>query len=356
MEVLAFKILILVLLFFLCLFFGLLPITLRHKLGKEQSEEQRQKTLRIVSFLSCYGGGVFLATCLLDLLPTVRDRLSLVFDQLQEYTAFPFAEFVMVIGFFLVLIIEQTALMLKETSPSRNSRSQSTLNTPLIADSESYQRSLYTSNSYQRRPSEQAIKDPFNANGVMVQSSPSHGHSHGHSHDVEGDGSSFRSLMLLFALSLHSLFEGLAVGLQNSTALIMQIFIALIIHKNVLAFSLGLNLVKSNLTRGAVFRSCLCFAIMAPIGIGIGIAVDNANDFIHSLVNGILEGIATGTFLYITFFEVLPHEFQEIVKPLDRVLKVLCILLGYATICGLLFIHATVIRPTCYRSAEPVGT
>lgn len=53
-----------------------------------------------------------------------------------------------------------------------------------------------------------------------------HGHGHGTSPDLEGSGhhvhvdfqahSSFRSFMLFLSLSLHSVFEGLAIGLQSS--------------------------------------------------------------------------------------------------------------------------------------------
>lgn len=53
-----------------------------------------------------------------------------------------------------------------------------------------------------------------------------HGHGHGTSPDLEGSGhhvhvdfqahSSFRSLMLFLSLSLHSVFEGLAIGLQST--------------------------------------------------------------------------------------------------------------------------------------------
>ena len=53
------------------------------------------------------------------------------------------------------------------------------------------------------------------------------------------------------------------------------------------------------------------------------------------------QGIAGGTFLYITFFEVLPHELNA---PHNRMQKLLFVLLGYICICCLLFITHWVFR------------
>lgn len=61
---------------------------------------------------------------------------------------------------------------------------------------------------------------------LMSDNRNGHGHGHGTSPDLEGSGhhvhvdfqahSSFRSFMLFLSLSLHSVFEGLAIGLQST--------------------------------------------------------------------------------------------------------------------------------------------
>lgn len=93
----------------------------------------------------------------------------------------------MAVGFFLVLILEKIVLTCKERDGASEERA------PLIADSRN-----------------------------------EHGHGHGHDArvDLEGSGhhvhvdfqahSSFRSFILFLSLSLHSVFEGLAIGLQSS--------------------------------------------------------------------------------------------------------------------------------------------
>ncbi|XP_077989408.1 zinc transporter ZIP1-like [Glandiceps talaboti] len=351
MQVVITKVLALCAMLVLNLLFGLLPFKFV-TLGRN-SENRERLMKRVLSFLSCYAGGVFLATCLLDLLPTVRDNLSLVFDQLQVYTAFPITEFIMAVGLFFIVIVEQTVLTCQE----RGTNHEEGVTKPLLEGSYGSGRSHGSINN---RGNDDQFGDQRDHYIHEPEGHTGHGHAHGHSHgqpethshDDPHAHSRLRSYILLMALSIHSVFEGLAVGLQGDNEDVIEIFTALIIHKCLLAFSLGTNLVQSRLTKGAVFRSILCFAVAAPIGIGMGIAVmATASDFTSSLVNGVLQGLATGTFLYVTFFEVLPHEMNT---PSDRLLKVLCIILGFSTICGLLFLHSNVIRPTCYRSAEPV--
>ena len=61
-----------------------------------------------------------------------------------------------------------------------------------------------------------------------------------HSHDVDiFNHSALRSVLLIIALTFHSLFEGLAIGLQTELGELMSIFIAVVVHKAVMAFSLG---------------------------------------------------------------------------------------------------------------------
>ena len=55
----------------------------------------------------------------------------------------------------------------------------------------------------------------------------------------------------------------------------------------------------------------------------------------HYMSASTFSGIAGGTFLYVTFFEILPHELDV---PTKRLMKVSFILLGFGSFCGLLFL------------------
>ena len=151
--------------------------------------------------------------------------------------------------------------------------------------------------------------------------------------------------MLLLAISLHSVFEGLAVGLQSKPGQVLGIFAALVIHKSILSFSIGMNLVQSRLSFKVCIRSIFFFSITAPVGIAFGILITDMWQSTESnLADGILQGIACGTFLYMTFFEVMPSEFNS---PHDRMLKLLMLILGFGVVTGILFLSDDVKAPFC---------
>ena len=145
-----------------------------------------------------------------------------------------------------------------------------------------------------------------------------------------------RSFMLLLALSLHSLFEGLAIALQPDMNDIIQIFIAVIIHKVIIAFSLGLNLIQTNLSLSSIIKSNILFSVTSPLGMAIGILVEAVGqDVSSSIVNGVLQGLACGTFVYVTFFEILPHELGD---SENRLFKLLSLIVGFSVVCFVLFL------------------
>ncbi len=181
---------------------------------------------------------------------------------------------------------------------------------------------------------------------------------HGHHHtDLYLDLSSHsvvRAIILLVALSLHSIFEGLAIGLQATRNDVIQISVALLLHKCLIAFSLGVNLVQSKLSMGTIVKGNLIFSIMSPVGIGIGIAIMDftADSVTTTLVNGILQSFACGTFLYIVFFEILPHELNSVGHYPNRMLKVLCLIVGYSTVALLLFLNPDIVTTRVPQKAN----
>ncbi|KAI4889524.1 hypothetical protein NFI96_010727 [Prochilodus magdalenae] len=283
----------------LTLFFGFIPA--RMKWFRETSGTEIHQI--VLSFISCFAGGVFLAACLLDIIP---DYLSDISEPLQGLdSSYPVAEFIMACGFFTVLILERLVLSCSG-----------------------------------RRSEETAPLLPSTGNGHA------HGHAHGHRsvNDLEGSShhvhvdlqahSSFRSFMLFLSLSLHSVFEGLAIGLQNTETKVLEICIAILVHKSIIVFSLSVKLVQSAVPPLWVAIYVSVFAVMSPIGIGVGIGVSSAQLQASALVQGVLEGLAAGTFIYITFLEILPHELNS---PERQLLKVLFILVGFSIMAGLCF-------------------
>ncbi|XP_035274551.1 zinc transporter ZIP1 [Anguilla anguilla] len=280
----------------LTLFIGFIPV--RMKWFRETSGTETHKVL--LSFISCFAGGVFLAACLLDIIPDYLSDIGAELDARGVDTSFPVQEFIMAMGFFLVLILERIVL-----------------------------------NCTGRRGEESAP--------LLGQTGHGHGHGHG-TNDLEGSAqhvhvdlqahSSFRSFILFLSLSLHSVFEGLAIGLQSTESKVLEICIAILVHKSIIVFSMSVKLVQSAVKPLWVAAYVGVFSVMSPLGIAVGISVMEAQLESSALIQSVLEGLAAGTFIYITFLEILPHELNSPERPL---LKVLFILLGFSVMAGLTF-------------------
>lgn len=142
--------------------------------------------------------------------------------------------------------------------------------------------------------------------------------------------SNIRGIILLVALSFHMVFDGLALGLMDEDKKVWTLLLALCVHKILVFLSIGLEifgLLKS------LFRSVVLlfgFALVSPLGIVIGVAVTSDEDKLSEYAAAaILQGIATGTFIYVTFFEILHREYEGDTHDL---LKVLCTVLGFALV------------------------
>lgn len=327
-SMLAEKIIVMLTMLVVTFLFGMLPLKLFSTVRSNTDVTARIRWRLVISFASCFAGGVFIGACMLDLIPDVEEKIAAVLTEIQQdYNVdfdYPLAQFIIVLGFFMILTIEQTVLYFQESWMSEAERQ------PLL--------SRHSHSSPNQHGDYAAIERQDSITGVSNQAHHADdGHAdHGHiSHGVF-EHSSLRSILLLLALSLHSIFEGLAIGLQEQSHNLISIFLAVILHKAVMAFSLGLNIAQSSLSVKAFVVSNIIFSAASPLGLAIGIGVsDLPSSLPQNIANGVLQGISGGTFLYITFFEVLPHELNV---PTNRLWKVLFVILGFSVICGILFI------------------
>ncbi|XP_068224132.1 uncharacterized protein, partial [Palaemon carinicauda] len=186
-------------------------------------------------------------------------------------------------------------------------------------------------------PASGASADPIQSNGsALGHSEHAHGESGGggHSHIEitrlfsKGFASNLRSVIIVLALSIHSVFEGLAVGLQERNKDVWYLFGAIAAHKFVITFCLGVKLLTS-MSMGLMVIYMVVFALVSPLGIAIGIIVTetaSADPSTHTVLVTILQGLAGGTILYVTFFEILE---RERARDGGRLLKVFCVCLGF---------------------------
>lgn len=138
----------------------------------------------------------------------------------------------------------------------------------------------------------------------------------------------------MMALAIHSIFEGIALGLQPDMTTTLEMVIAIGVHKGAAATSLGICLVKNfpndfRLARTLVFL----FAIASPVGIIIGMLAANAGE----MADVIMSSLAGGTFIYIGCTEMIVAEFSV---SGNRGYKLIAYLCGAALITSLCFIGA----------------
>ncbi|XP_054507126.1 zinc transporter ZIP1 [Agelaius phoeniceus] len=256
----------------------------------------------VLSLVSCFSGGVFMGTFLLDLLPDYLGSIAAALEGLRITLQFPLPEFILAMGFFLVLVLEQVTLAQRE-----------------LAEPPEESRALLPNGSSIQATAPGGGGGP----GVPVGSA------------VPGAPGALRAAALALALALHAVLEGLALGLREGDAAALRVLLALLLHKGAVAFGLSLELLRSRLRPPAVASCLVLLALMSPLGVGVGTALAAGAGPRQRLCRAVLEGLAAGTFLFVTFLEILP---QELGVPRNRIPKVILILAGFALVSAILFV------------------
>ena len=124
----------------------------------------------------------------------------------------------------------------------------------------------------------------------------------------------FRSIIYIMALSLHGIFEGLALGLQSRESSVWSLCFALCLHRCVLAFQLGMDLCGARESQGTAFLCIGTFTLISALGIVFGILFSSGALLYTDVTvpEAILQSLATGTILYIVFFDILFKDLQGV--------------------------------------------
>ncbi|KAG8594459.1 hypothetical protein GDO81_001213 [Engystomops pustulosus] len=311
MNLIVAKLLCLLAVFVLMMLGSLLPVKII-----ETDCEKASRSRRILALCNSFAGGVFLATCFNALLPAVREKFEEVLKIGNINTDYPLAETIMLVGFFLTVFVEQAILTFRKEKPS-------------FIDMETF-------NAGSDAGSDSEYESPFissNRGHNLYEGGHSH-HSHGLNIQELSNSSPLRLFSLVFALSAHSVFEGLALGLQEQGDELLSLFIGVVIHETLVAVALGVSMAKINILLRDAAKMAVLVSIMIPIGIAIGMAIQSAQNLASGIASALLQGIAGGTFLFVAFFEILAKELED---KHDRLLKVLFLVLGYTVLAGLVF-------------------
>lgn len=303
---------------------GILPVFVKNALFKCECltdvckrDCRARRGKLITSFLIYFGGGVLLGTCLLHLLPEAREKFedhddhddtatlhnsTDIFNQLYFHDSdgggeeFSMTEFIVCCGFFAVYLFEEIVHFFlgghshvpTETRAIRSlSRSSSCVGTPRLS-----QCSISVSGEYKPQP-----PTALTQASVELREPPK-----------LTDTFSVAGLLTVAALSFHSLFEGFAIGLRPDAKSTWFVFAAVAFHKYVIAFVVGLEVLAGGGKNIQVYIYMTVFAFMSPIGMAIAMITSSNVEDSSPLTVGVLNAIATGTLLYVTFMEILQRE------------------------------------------------
>ena len=120
------------------------------------------------------------------------------------------------------------------------------------------------------------------------------------------------------------------------------LFGAVAIHKAVMSFTSSVRFVDSLTSWSHVLLSVATLAVSSPAGVAIGLAVTDLGDGGPgtAVAAALLQGLAAGTFVYVTFFEVLydhlsTHGGRSGGGSDGRLMKILAVIIGFGCLTAL---------------------
>nr|XP_037273613.1 LOW QUALITY PROTEIN: zinc transporter ZIP3-like [Rhipicephalus microplus] len=310
---------------------GLLPIWLVKRLSTARWGS------KAFAFLVCIGGGVLFATSFLHLLPEVREG----FEKLT--TEFPVTEGVVCVGFLAVYALEEIVHACLGHSHHASDHGHSHTAVVMNCSTGRDRPRLSGPQSPRLRPWSLTHGRCYELQSRRGASSPGASEWCGNKHEFSADAVaeqdhgtqrvSLGSVLIVVALSFHSIFEGLSLGLQSTDQATWIMFLAISIHKFVIAFVVGFDMKASRMRTRTILIYMVIFSVMSPLGALIGAVTKNKLE--DSPVVAGLNGVATGTLLYVTFFEVLQRDKNS---QLSGVLQLLAVLLGFGVMLTLVLV------------------
>ncbi|XP_037077634.1 zinc transporter ZIP1-like [Pollicipes pollicipes] len=299
---------------------GLLPFKLTPLLLRRAGTQHGRVNMAL-SCLQCFGGGILLATVFAHMLPEFRQSLS----EVGPGADFPLAEVLLCVGMFTIYAIEELVTIGVRRSSGGGggggSSGNSNAEAPILKTASGGGDGGAGPPAAASRPDYGAVVD--SAGG----GSSGHGHSHSHMAPPANLGS-FRVLIVAVALSVHSVFEGMAIGLEATETSAWLLTAAIATHKSIIAFCLGEQLATSPQPLRTAIITLLVFVLASPAGILIGMLASSSDGDVASqtLMTDVLQALAAGTILYVVLFEIISGERA---KPGNGLVKLSAILVGF---------------------------
>lgn len=226
---------------------GLAPFKLSQWFDWKTTSNEHE-TGKVISALLSFGGGVLLATTFLHLQPEIIHIIEdLQADGKLPEFKFSLAPFLMIIGFLIIYLVEEVVHFFIERSRRNSNSAPDAFQRGIHAresvllkrkkNSEERNGSISTAELIENDLETQKAEGNSNNNKIAKPHTHSHDHAgHIHAHmpvDLNDGGfvANMKGLLIVLALSIHELFEGLAVGLESTSEGAWFFFAAVAAHK-----------------------------------------------------------------------------------------------------------------------------
>ena len=315
-------------LFFLCFIFGIFPYTIK----------KCRMNDAFLSYANTFSGGLFFGIGQFHLLSEGAEKLS-------KFTSIPLPYFLVSVGYSFILFIQKVIFGYlvpnAEEYLTKNTHQQNQMARNYEIENGNENNNFENEDEEEKQENDKEDKGTqlfiYNAAEDNAKENINSSTRNTTIDSIEKQILQKKKLsgfIMLLALSIHGMFECLALGIQVDFNNTLFLFIALMIHKWAEAFALGIFFVQARLIKKHYYLLILLFASIGPIGVSLGIFLSKTT---NELVEGVFLCISTGTFLYVACSEVIVEEFST---PKKRYLKFSLYLLGAILAAGLtLFEH-----------------
>ena len=138
--------------------------------------------------------------------------------------------------------------------------------------------------------------------------------------------------VMLLAIGLHAVFEGISMGLLHSPAEVTAIFVAIIAHKAPEGIGFAASLAEDKtISKVRALKMLVVLCMLSPIGIAVGIIITEGGAT-EEWVSALFIGLTGGMFIYVGCVEGLEHAFHH---SRDQGWKLMFMLLGIVLMCVL---------------------
>lgn len=321
---------------------GVLPLRLGAMFYKNCTSQKIVAFEKTMSFFLQFGAGVLLCTVFLHLMPELREHIEpITQDKLLPDIHLSYPDLIVCFGFFLIYSIEQITHAHLEDDDAHHSHATSGDTIELYDQCPVNNNSTSSSSCKLSSSPEKALKYKIIHCEVQTNGCAEHQHikdgpfehqnyrsfenhhhcitvepateepnllqqhlNHEHIPDFNNSiGSAFLTIM---ALSVHEVFEGMAVGLEDQAPMVWYLLAAISCHKIILSAFVGLQLLATKSKPSISYIFITIYAFTSSIGILVGLLVSlcsSQNAYLELTSVG-LQGIATGTLIYVVFFEI----------------------------------------------------